>query len=227
MSAPPLPAAVLFDMDGTLVDTEAVWVDGQYAVAAGHGVAWAPADEEWVRGRPLPDYAAELIARGATAQAKRQHTHNADAGALRKGQHIAFADGIERAILVQQTMAGFECREFQFRTVHQVIHLGYAIQIDRAIDFINGILRQLEILEQYLDDRFRTSLGDLQSHCRAEAAADQFRIHARKAWTPRTGSRVNRKAMTSAIIDSRDFLAARRRAAAELTATAHPRDPAR
>ena len=44
-----------------------------------------------------------------------------------------------------------------------------------------------------------------------EAAADQFRIHARKAWTPRTGSRVNRKAMTSAIIDSRDFLDKRAR----------------
>ena len=30
--------------------------------------------------------------RGATAQAKRQHTHNADAGALREGQHITRAD---------------------------------------------------------------------------------------------------------------------------------------
>ena len=67
MPPPPLPGAVLFDMDGTLVDTEAAWVDGQYAIAAGHGVTWAPSDEAWVRGRPLPDYAAELIARGAAA----------------------------------------------------------------------------------------------------------------------------------------------------------------
>ncbi len=39
-----------------------------------------------------------------------------------------------------------------------------------------------------------------------DVAADQFRIHARKAWSPRTGSRVNRKAMTAAIVDSRDFM---------------------
>lgn len=39
-----------------------------------------------------------------------------------------------------------------------------------------------------------------------DTAADQFRIHMRKAWTPRSGSRVNHKALTSAVIDSRDFL---------------------
>lgn len=44
-----------------------------------------------------------------------------------------------------------------------------------------------------------------------ESAADQFRLHARKAWTPRSGSRVNRKTLTSAMIDSRDFLDKRQR----------------
>ncbi|MGQ2931635.1 MAG: hypothetical protein ACT6Q3_14270, partial [Sphingopyxis sp.] len=39
-----------------------------------------------------------------------------------------------------------------------------------------------------------------------ECAAEQFRIHARKAWTPRTGSRVRHKTMTAAMIDSRDFM---------------------
>jgi hypothetical protein len=47
-----------------------------------------------------------------------------------------------------------------------------------------------------------------------EAAADQFRLLLRKAWLPRTGSRSNQKAMTSALIDSRDFLDARLRAKA-------------
>lgn len=36
-----------------------------------------------------------------------------------------------------------------------------------------------------------------------DAAADQYRIHVRKAWLPRSGSMVNRKALTSAVIDSR------------------------
>jgi hypothetical protein len=39
-----------------------------------------------------------------------------------------------------------------------------------------------------------------------EAAAAQFRIHARKAWSPRTGSRTMHRTMTASLIDSRDFL---------------------
>jgi len=36
-----------------------------------------------------------------------------------------------------------------------------------------------------------------------DAATEQFRIHARKAWLPRSGAMVNRKALTSAVLDSR------------------------
>jgi len=43
-----------------------------------------------------------------------------------------------------------------------------------------------------------------------EAFADQFRAAFRKPWTPRSGSRVNRKALTAAMVDSRDFINARR-----------------
>ncbi|MBK6718944.1 MAG: DUF2493 domain-containing protein [Sphingomonadales bacterium] len=48
-----------------------------------------------------------------------------------------------------------------------------------------------------------------------EAAADQFEAHFRKAWTPRTGSLVNHRTLTAAMIDSRDFLAAKRRSETE------------
>lgn len=53
-----------------------------------------------------------------------------------------------------------------------------------------------------------------------EAAADRFRLHVRKAWAPRTGSRIHHRAMTAASIDSRDFLdrRLRERAAALLPA---------
>ena len=44
-----------------------------------------------------------------------------------------------------------------------------------------------------------------------EAAAEQFESHFRKSWTPRSGSRVNHRSLTAAMIDSRDFLAAKRR----------------
>lgn len=44
-----------------------------------------------------------------------------------------------------------------------------------------------------------------------ETAADQFRTHMRKVWTPRTGSRAQHKMLTASMIDSRDFLDARLR----------------
>jgi hypothetical protein len=39
-----------------------------------------------------------------------------------------------------------------------------------------------------------------------EAAAEQYRVHLRKGWAPRSGSRVHHKEMTASVIDSRDFL---------------------
>src|SRR3546814_13267670 len=49
-----------------------------------------------------------------------------------------------------------------------------------------------------------------------DQAADQFETHLRSTWRPRSGSMVNRKALTSAMIDSRDFIAARQRAENEV-----------
>jgi hypothetical protein len=49
-----------------------------------------------------------------------------------------------------------------------------------------------------------------------DQAADQFETHLRSLWRPRTGSMVNRKTLTSAMIDSRDFIAAKRRAETEV-----------
>jgi len=38
---PDLPAAVLFDMDGTLVDTEPYWIAGEFALADKYGGTWS------------------------------------------------------------------------------------------------------------------------------------------------------------------------------------------
>jgi hypothetical protein len=51
-----------------------------------------------------------------------------------------------------------------------------------------------------------------------DALAEQFRVHCRKPWVARSGSVANRRTLTAAMIDSRDFLAARRRAEIELLA---------
>ncbi|MGW4684624.1 HAD family hydrolase [Streptomyces sp. NPDC004244] len=54
-------AAVLFDMDGTLVDTEVLWWDVTAEVAAGLGHTLADADALEVVGRAVEDTAAHLV----------------------------------------------------------------------------------------------------------------------------------------------------------------------
>jgi len=49
-----------------------------------------------------------------------------------------------------------------------------------------------------------------------DIAAEQFERHTGTAWRPRTGSMVNYRNLTAAMIDSRDFLAAKRRAETEV-----------
>ncbi|MGA8172051.1 MAG: DUF2493 domain-containing protein [Methylocystis sp.] len=56
-----------------------------------------------------------------------------------------------------------------------------------------------------------------------DLAADQFERHTGSVWRPRGGSMVNHRALTSAMIDSRDFLAARRRAENEVLLPAGPK----
>ena len=58
-----------------------------------------------------------------------------------------------------------------------------------------------------------------------DQAADQFERHTGSAWRPRAGSKVNHRTLTSAMIDSRDFLAAKRRAENEVLLPAGPRSP--
>ena len=54
-------------------------------------------------------------------------------------------------------------------------------------------------------------------------AAELFEHHTGSAWRPRAGSMVNHRALTAAMIDSRDFLAAKRRAETEVLLPAGPR----
>jgi hypothetical protein len=56
-----------------------------------------------------------------------------------------------------------------------------------------------------------------------DIAAEQFERHTGSAWRPRSGSMVNHRNLTSAMIDSRDFLAAKRRAETEVMLPAGPK----
>lgn len=56
-----------------------------------------------------------------------------------------------------------------------------------------------------------------------DQAADHFERHTGSSWKPRTGSMVNHRNLTAAMIDSRDFLAAKRRAETEVLLPAGPK----
>ncbi|MGX1097315.1 DUF2493 domain-containing protein [Amorphus sp. MBR-141] len=56
-----------------------------------------------------------------------------------------------------------------------------------------------------------------------DEAADAFERHTGSVWRPRTGSLVNHRNLTSALIDSRDFLTARRRSETEVLMPAGPK----
>lgn len=62
------PAAVLWDMDGTLVDTEPYWFEAEFELAATYGFPWSEAQALAMVGKPLPVSAAGMIAEfGLTA----------------------------------------------------------------------------------------------------------------------------------------------------------------
>ncbi|MFE0463560.1 HAD family hydrolase [Kitasatospora sp. NPDC058965] len=67
-----LPSAVLFDMDGTLVDTEHLWWEATEEVAAGIGYALGPVDLPEVLGHAVEHTAAHLdrVAAGSPGTAE-------------------------------------------------------------------------------------------------------------------------------------------------------------
>jgi hypothetical protein len=56
-----------------------------------------------------------------------------------------------------------------------------------------------------------------------DRAAEHFARHTGSHWHPRNGSMVNHRALTAAVIDSRDFIAAKRRADTEVMLPAGPK----
>ncbi|MBN9645108.1 HAD family hydrolase [Corynebacterium mendelii] len=61
---PHQPAAVLFDMDGTLIDSESLWLDAEIDLAREYGVDWTEEDTARVFGIPLLQATAAMISKG-------------------------------------------------------------------------------------------------------------------------------------------------------------------
>lgn len=63
------PAAVLFDLDGTLIDTEPLWMAAEDRLAAEFGIDWTEADKASLVGIDLWDGARVFIAKGVPLEA--------------------------------------------------------------------------------------------------------------------------------------------------------------
>src|SRR5690606_39845482 len=69
-----LPAAVLFDMDGTLVDTEPYWMRAEREIVARHGATWTHDDALAAVGQALPRTGAMLRDAGVPLEPDRKST---------------------------------------------------------------------------------------------------------------------------------------------------------
>jgi hypothetical protein len=74
-----------------------------------------------------------------------------------------------------------------------------SVELERLVEQGKGLIERRDAFELYRD-----------------YAADLFAATTGSVWRPRAGSKVNHRALTAAVIDSRDFIAARRRADAEV-----------
>ena len=81
-----------------------------------------------------------------------------------------------------------------------------SVQLETLIDIGQSLIARRDSLELFRD-----------------TAADIYLRTTGTPWSPRSGSRVNHRQMTSAMIDSRDFLAAKRRADNEVLLPAGPK----
>ncbi|QFT95073.1 hypothetical protein FIU86_19645 [Roseovarius sp. THAF9] len=74
-----------------------------------------------------------------------------------------------------------------------------AVELERLIETGQGLIERRDSLEVFRD-----------------SAAEHYLRTTGSPWSPRTGSHVNHRALTSAMIDSRDFIAERKRANREV-----------
>ena len=81
-----------------------------------------------------------------------------------------------------------------------------SVQLERLIELGQSLIERRDSLEVFRD-----------------SAADHYLRATGSPWSQRTGSRVNHRRLTAAMIDSRDFLAAKRRAETEVMLPAGPK----
>jgi HAD superfamily hydrolase (TIGR01509 family) len=113
VSRPPridgLPAAVLWDLDGTLVDTEPYWMASEYALVAAHGGQWSDEHAHAIVGNPLPVSAQYLRTHGGVDLPVDQIVQTLlDGVVARVAEHLPWRPGAE-PLLTELVAAGVPC----------------------------------------------------------------------------------------------------------------------
>lgn len=104
-----LPDAVLWDMDGTLVDTEPYWAECTAALVERHGGTWTAADEGTLLGRSLGASAVILRERGGLRIPEEQIvTELLDDVLVKVAEHLPWRPGAHE-LLTALREAGVRC----------------------------------------------------------------------------------------------------------------------
>jgi len=103
-------AAVLFDMDGLLVDTEPLWLETESEVMARLGAPWSPADQEALLGGSMDRTVSYLLAkatRPAPPEIVAQWMMDGMLARVRAGRVVVRPGA--RELLAEVTAAGVPC----------------------------------------------------------------------------------------------------------------------
>jgi HAD superfamily hydrolase (TIGR01509 family) len=103
-----LPDAVLWDLDGTLVDTEPYWIDAQDDLAALHGVTWTHEHAMGMVGMALLDAAQLMIDAGVPMAGPAVVDHLVERVVARLRERIPWRPGA-RELLSALADAGVPC----------------------------------------------------------------------------------------------------------------------
>ncbi|MDN4479348.1 HAD family hydrolase [Demequina muriae] len=104
----PAPAAILWDMDGTLIDSEPYWIAAETALAERFGVTWTHEDGLSLVGRPLVDSGRILQERGVALDVEEIIASMVATVADRVRAHVPWqADA--RLLLERVVAAGIPC----------------------------------------------------------------------------------------------------------------------